>query len=450
MSAASSSPSFDVLTGLLDRATFTRELEGRAATKQTGASGGVLVVLDIVKFRSINYGAGLAAGDDVLRRIAAALRDRLAPAHAARLGGNEFGFILDDIGSTEEARAALEALGADLEGEPFWAPFKPSVRLALGAALPPGPEGSAPEWLQHATIALGVAKKPGCGGIVLYSAEMGEGIRSRVEVASWVREALGSNGITAHYQPKVALRSGKLAGFEALLRWHHPTEGLQLPGRIAAAFEDPEFAFAIADRMLDRVLADVGGWVAQGIDFPGVSINFAAAAFGRQHFAEHVLKRLAGAEVALDLFEVEVTEHVILDDASESIGRELRTLADQGIRIALDDFGRGCVSLQNMALFPISSVKMDRPFIQTLARDSSSQVLATGIISVARSLGIKTVAEGVETEEQATFLLYHHCDLAQGFLFSEPLPSEQVPTYIENATPDRILSKFLSPIDLLL
>ncbi len=360
------------------------------------------------------------------------------------------GFVLDDIGSPEDARAALEALRSDLKEAPFWAPFRPTVRLAFGAALPPGPEVGANEWLRHASIAVAIAKKPGSGGTVLYSPEMGEGIRSRVEVACWVRQALDSSGITAHYQPKVALRSGKLAGFEALLRWYHPIEGLQLPGRIASAFEDPEFAFALADRMLDCLLSDVRGWVAHGVDFRSVSINLSAAAFRRQDFAEHVLKRLTRAGIALDLFEVEVTEHVILNEAFGSIGRELRTLADHGIRIALDDFGSGCVSLQNMASFPISSVKLDRPFIRTLGRDRNAQVLTAGIISLARSLGIKTVAEGVESEEQATFLFYHDCDLAQGFLFSAPLPAEQVSAYVENAAPDRILSKFLSPIDVLI
>jgi len=245
------------------------------------------------------------------------------------------------------------------------------------------------------------------------------------------REALSSGRVVPFYQPKVALGSGKVVGFEALLRWHDDRSGLQPPGAIAAAFEDGSLSTQLTDRMLDHVLADMAGWLDQGHTFGRIAINGSPADFRRDDFAERILTRCHATGVPPTLLELEVTETVFLDRLGDSVERTFRTLRSEGVNIALDDFGTGYASLTHLQQFPVNVLKIDRSFISRLdGTKGPEQAIVQGVIDIARRMDIETVAEGVETAVQARNLLELGCDVGQGFLFSKPIAADRISIFL--------------------
>jgi EAL domain-containing protein (putative c-di-GMP-specific phosphodiesterase class I) len=244
---------------------------------------------------------------------------------------------------------------------------------------------------------------------------------------SLAKEALWNDWIEPFYQPKYHLETGKLEGFEALLRWRHPQRGIQGPDTIAAAFQDLDLAAQISDRMIDRVIADMRYWLRDGIRFGHVAVNAAAAEFRRGSFAETLLDRLKAADIPPEYFQLEVTETVFLGRGAEYVETALKTLSRAGVRIALDDFGTGFASLSHLKRFPVDIIKIDRSFVRDLHRDPDDAAIINAVIQLSRSLGISVVAEGIETEGQHQFLLDAGCAVGQGFLYSEAVAREGVP-----------------------
>jgi EAL domain-containing protein (putative c-di-GMP-specific phosphodiesterase class I) len=247
---------------------------------------------------------------------------------------------------------------------------------------------------------------------------------------SLAADALKDDLIRPFYQPKVDLRTGRLDGFEALLRWEHPVRGIQAPDTISAAFHDPELAAEISDRMIDGVMSDMRRWADTGVQFGHVAINAAAAEFRRGDFAEKVLERLERANLPASYLQLEVTETVFLGRGAEHVQEALKALSAEGIQIALDDFGTGYASLSHLNHFPVNVIKIDRSFISNLETSDHDAAIVRAVINLGRSLGIKIVAEGIETEKQSDFLRRHRCHLGQGYLYAKALPADAVSTLI--------------------
>jgi EAL domain-containing protein (putative c-di-GMP-specific phosphodiesterase class I) len=247
---------------------------------------------------------------------------------------------------------------------------------------------------------------------------------------SLARGALSQGTIEPFFQPKIDLGTGALAGFEALLRWRDPRRGLQLPDTISAAFQDLELAALISDRMVERVIQEIIGWLDQGLPIGHVAINAAAAEFRRGNFAERLLEQLRRAQVPTSMLQVEVTETVFLGRGAESVESALKTLSREGVEIALDDFGTGYASLSHLKQFPVDVLKIDRSFVRDFAEDPDDAAIVRAVINLGKSLGIKTVAEGVETEEQAAFLSEQGCDFGQGFLYGRAIAAREMPALI--------------------
>jgi EAL domain-containing protein (putative c-di-GMP-specific phosphodiesterase class I) len=243
---------------------------------------------------------------------------------------------------------------------------------------------------------------------------------------------LERNRIAPFYQPKFDIRSGRLEGFEALLRWKDPRGNIQLPGTIAAAFEDVTLAAEISDRIIDRVITDMRRWRDDGVRFGHVAINAAAAEFRRGDFADRLLERLRKARLAPSDVQLEVTETVFLGRGSEHVETALKTLAREGVQIALDDFGTGYASLSHLNHFPVNVIKIDRSFISNLVSRSHDAAIVRAVINLGRSLGIKVVAEGVETPVQVALLKKFRCDYVQGYLFGRAERAENVPGLVES------------------
>lgn len=421
----------DALTRLPNRALFQEELiqaieHAKAATGRVG-----LLLVDVDHFKQINDTLGHDAGDALLQTLGARMRASLrAGDMVARLGGDEFAIILPDVADEDGIATAVDSITKRLR-EPFiHAGRIIDCRATIGASLYPDHATGADDLLKNADIALYSAKAAGRGRMSVFRPEMRADMQRRASMLFLAREAVEKDLITPYYQPKVDMRSGQLVGFEALLRWIHPRSGVQLPGTIEAAFEDLDLANAISDRMFDCVVSDLRRWLDAGLQFGHVAVNASAAEFRHDDLAERILGRLQAAGVPPSFLEVEVTESVFLGRGSEHIERALRKLSDAGVCIALDDFGTGFASLSHLKQFPIDIIKIDRSFVSNLQRDQNDAAIVDAVLSLSRSLGIRVVAEGIESQAQAEYLRQHGCDYGQGWLYARAQPADVVPASV--------------------
>ena len=285
--------------------------------------------------------------------------------------------------------------------------------------------------LKNADIALYAAKKAGRGRSAAFVSTMRDAMHRHVAVLRLARDALVRDAVMPFYQPKVCLLTGDVVGFEALLRWTDEN-GVQPPAAIQAAFDDPDLSVQLGSRMLDRVTVDMRTWSAASVRFGRVALNVAAPEFHGTRYAEHILGSLAAAKLRPDQFEVEVTEGVLLDDGTATIATALRALHDVGVAIALDDFGTGYASLTHLKAFPVSWLKIDRSFVSKLEQDDDAAAIVRAVIGLAHSIGVKVVAEGVETQAQSDFLTTAGCDVGQGYLFAKPMAGRLVADFLSN------------------
>jgi EAL domain-containing protein (putative c-di-GMP-specific phosphodiesterase class I) len=304
--------------------------------------------------------------------------------------------------------------------------------VSVGASIASTNREDSAELLKKADVALYAAKVGGRGRIAIFKPSMRAEMQKRSSMISLARQAVQDDLIVPHYQPKVELASGKLLGFEALLRWRHPVHGIQPPSSIAAAFEDLELAGEISSRMIRAALADMRRWRDFGIDFGHVAINASAADLKQKTFADGLLEQLAANGLPPGALQVEVTETVFLGRGAEYVEHALKTLSDAGVRIALDDFGTGYASLSHLKQFRVDIVKIDRSFVQDLPKDSHNTAMIGTILDLGRSLDLQVIAEGVETEEQEKYLVSQGCLFAQGFLYGKATPAARIPGMIRS------------------
>jgi diguanylate cyclase (GGDEF)-like protein/PAS domain S-box-containing protein len=390
-----------------------------------------LLLLDIDDFKRINDTLGHDTGDALL----CALAERLSSATGdkdvvARLGGDEFAIILSDVQTEEQLDAALASILAELK-EPCVHDGKIlDCQASIGASLYPAMGRDKTELMKNADIALYAAKEAGRGTGRIFQPVMRAEMQKRNSMLSLARHAIDADLITPFYQPKIDMRTGMLAGFEALLRWRHPVHGIQSPDTITAAFADPVLGADISDRMIDAVIKDLRAWRDAGVNFGHVAVNAAAAEFRRGAFAEKLLSRLAAAEVPTSCFQLEVTETVFLGRGAEYVDQALRTLSAGGVKIALDDFGTGFAALSHLKQFPVDIIKIDCSFIRDLHDDPDDEAIVRAVINLGKSLAIKVVAEGIETPAQSAYLRKHDCDYGQGYLFAPALPFARIPDLV--------------------
>jgi diguanylate cyclase (GGDEF)-like protein/PAS domain S-box-containing protein len=417
----------DVMTGLPNRRYFHERIE--AALAERPASG-ALLMLDIDGFKSLNDTSGHDVGDMLLRDFARRLYEAAGSAFVARLGGDEFAVLmpgLDRIAAEYQARALLAALS----GPVFVFGRSVTLHVSAGLALYPDDGRHVADLMKSADLALYEAKTRGRDLLVMYSPEFRDVADREQKVRAEVRAAIPQRQFIPFYQPKIRLNDGKIAGFEALLRWDHPS-GIRSPGSILPAFEDPELSRALCNAMLDNIIMDVARWQTKGLPFGRVAFNASSSEFGEFNIADHLLPRLAAMGIKTSRIGMEVTETVFLNGAAEAIRNTLAQLRVAGIEIALDDFGTGFASLTHLQEFPVDIIKIDQSFVRGLVTDAGSRGITAAVLSLGRSLGKAVVAEGVETVEQARFLRAGGCDQVQGFLFARPMPAGDVPAFIEN------------------
>lgn len=426
----------DALTKLPNRSLFQARLD--QLSEHDGHRDFAILLLDIDDFKQVNDTLGHDAGDALLATVGERLRQAVRTEDfVARLGGDEFAIILEGVGSEAAATAAGEKILEALREPWIHSGRVGDCRTSIGVSVARLHGKDASELLKNADIALYVAKAQDRGRLAVFSPAMRAEMQTQSSKISLARYALRENLIAPFYQPKVDLKSGKLMGFEALLRWHHINHGVQLPASIDAAFGVSELAQELTDRILTQVLADLRKWTEAGIEVGHVAVNMAAADFKQKDFAEHLLERLDAAGVPRACLQIEVTETVFLGRGAEYVEHALKTLSAGGIRIALDDFGTGYASLSHLKQFPIDIVKIDRSFLKDIHDDQHNTAIIRTVVSLGRALDLDVVAEGVETADQEAYLIGHGCRLGQGYLYGKATPASGIPDLI-SSWPDRL------------
>jgi diguanylate cyclase (GGDEF)-like protein len=423
---------YDAVTGLANRTLFLERLSLQVAAAAREGHRVALVIEQLERFDAIQDSLGRAAGEELVRQLGESLSGCVGDAASvARIGMDRFAAILLRFDEEHEVADAIESWRRQWLGSPYIVHGKEvTISARAGAAVFPADGRDADTLLKNAEAALSKARDTGDTHI-FYTHGMTEGIAERIGLESAMRGALQRDEFQLYYQPKVDLRTRRVTGLEALLRWQNPELGFLPPDRFIPLMEENGMIVDVGAWVLRRAIQDRGLWLEQGLAAPRIAVNVSAVQVRRAGFVRTLgdSLRLAGRDPGID---IEITESVIMADAADSI-QKLAEIRDLGVGIALDDFGTGYSSLGYLARLPVETIKIDRSFIATMADDTSAMTLVSSIISLAHNLKLDTVAEGVETEAQAKLLAMLRCDQIQGYLVSKPLPFDETTTYLSRA-----------------
>jgi diguanylate cyclase (GGDEF)-like protein len=425
---------YDTLTGLPNRTLFHERLaQGMDALR--GGSGQLgLVLIDLERFKAINDTLGQQLGDRVLQAVAQRLRDAADINRVARLGSNLFAVVFHGISGAEEVAGRIDA--AELFSRPIQIDDR-EIRIAgkAGIAVFPEDGADADALLRNAEASLKQAKETG-ERYLFYAPHINARVAEQVELEHRLRKAVERGEIFLHYQPKLDLASGSIVGLEALMRWMGPEGVLVSPVKFVPVLEQTGLILEAGRQAFAAASATFRRWQARGLPSPRIAVNVSALQLRRRSFALDVRDAVANAGADGGGVDIEITESLLMTDVDESI-RKLRELRGMGILIALDDFGTGYSSLAYLSKLPVDSLKIDRGFIRGMTENADDTSIIATVISLAQSLRLHVVAEGVETEQQAQLLRLLRCDQAQGYLFSPPVPAERIEAMLGAVPPDR-------------
>ncbi len=416
----------DPLTDLPNRALFQDRLQQALLHARRQDTKIALLMIDLDAFKIVNDTLGHDAGDAVLREQARRLVDGLrASDTVARLGGDEFAVLLTGI-VTREITQLVERISFKLNAPVTFEGRRIVCHASIGVALHPDHGDDAAALMKSADLALYAAKKNGRARHEVFAPSIRSSAEQRNGVAWQARSALDEDRVEPFYQPVVRLDSGEVSGFEALLRWRHPTIGPQPPAAILSAFDDPDLAIALGDRMMARIVADMSGLRDAAVAFGRIGWNVSEAEFRRGDLEERVLQPLADAGVEPSRFVLEVTENVLLTSNIATARGVLMSFRQAGVAIALDDFGTGYASLSHLKQLPVDMIKIDQSFVRDVTVSKDSAAIVEAVVGLGRSLGIEVIAEGIESSDHLRFLRQRHCARGQGFLLQRPMPASDL------------------------
>jgi diguanylate cyclase (GGDEF)-like protein len=415
----------DALTGLPNRALFLDRLDQViSATRRSAGARFAVLFLDLDDFKSINDSLGHIAGDQLIVQVGRRLRDAVRETDSiARLGGDEFALVLPRIESEEEVLEVVNRIQAGLR--PAFSLRGNSVftSCSIGIVFSSARHQGAEELLRDADTAVYRAKFHGRSRHEVFDRGMHTQAVERLELDSRLRRALDREEFVLHYQPLFSLGSGHVVGAEALIRWQHPEQGCLSPSRFLAVAEEVGLAVPISEWVLRTACIEAKQWQRAGTPLRYVNVNVPAQHLKDPTFVRVVEAALAHAELEPAALGLELVESALVEHRKSTIDT-LQSLRELGVRTAIDDFGTGNSALSHLKYFPVSSLKIDRGFIQGIPTDLHDSAIAAAVIAMAHDLGLSVVAEGVETQEQVRFLKEHACDVAQGFLLGRPLKAE--------------------------
>ncbi|MGY3444372.1 EAL domain-containing protein [Bradyrhizobium sp. USDA 4473] len=419
----------DPLTGLANRALFKRQLASLIEGCAPGSRGGALLLIDLDRFKEVNDSLGHAAGDELLIRVAAALRQELGPrAFIARLGGDEFAVLADGYGASDTALTGLaDRLIGKLSGPVELIEGEASVGATIGIARLPEHGATAETAMRNADLALYMAKEAGRGRAQLFEPVYAQAVDERLDLGRHLRHAVEAGALEAHYQPQLDLKTGRVTGFEALLRWSHPERGPISPAEFIPIAESSGLIVDLGLWVLREACRQGRAWLDAGLPPRSVSVNVSPAQIWNVDFEAAVAAVLAETGFPAKLLCLELTESLFVDHTEQRISRTLTALSDLGARLALDDFGSGYSSLGYLTRLPFDCLKVDRAFVDGISSAPEKRKLLGGIIALSHGLGMTVVAEGAELPAEVDVLGTLNCDLVQGFVFSPPIAADQAP-----------------------
>ena len=419
----------DSLTGLPNRKMLIEDARTRISTADDANLGVALFLLDLDRFKEINDTLGHQVGDALLQLVGQRLAAVVRPEDiVARLGGDEFAILVTDVRHVRQSVDVAERVRAAL-AEPFRHDgMSFEIEASIGVALHPDHGHDFETLLQRADVAMYVAKERSTG-IETYSTEIDRHSTIRLGMLAELRGALENGELELHYQPKADLRTGDVVGVEALLRWRHPERGMVPPDEFIPLAEQTGLMRAITQFVVDTALRQLAEWWGQGLRVQA-AVNVCARDLYDREFADFLRQRLAEHNVPPRALMVEVTEGVLMADPGRA-ATTLVSLADVGVGVSLDDFGTGYSSLVHLKRLPVSEVKIDRSFVMRMDVHEDDAAIVRSIIDLASALGLRVVAEGVETQEAWDRLAVYGCDAAQGWYLSKALPADQITTWLK-------------------
>ncbi|MBI4203484.1 MAG: EAL domain-containing protein [Betaproteobacteria bacterium] len=425
---------YDVLTGLLNRRLFHERVDQFVLTARETRGRIALLVLDLQRFGIINDTLGRQAGDAVLKQVGARLRHALEDRHpVARLSVDTFGIVLAGIKDDADVAHALEQKIIGSVSRPFSVAgqeLRPSLKC--GVALFPGDGMDAEQLFRNAEAALKKAKASG-DKYLFYAPQMNARVAEKLALENRLRTAVVDEQFVLHYQPKVEIATRRIIGLEALIRWRSPELGMVPPNEFVPLLEETGLILDVGKWVLNQAVRDYQRWAASGLNPPRIAVNISPLHLRQPNFANDIRRLAAQDGAGILQLDLEITESLIMEDIEHCIAK-LETIRAAGIGIAIDDFGTGYSSLSYIARLPVTSLKIDRSFIADMTSSAHNMTIVSTIISLAHCLNLKVTAEGVETKEQLQLLKLLRCDEMQGYLFSPPLPPEEIEGLIGNST----------------
>ncbi len=417
----------DALTDLPNRELFARRVGSAVAACQGPGCPSAVVLLDLDRFKEVNDTLGHHNGDLLLAQVAERLRSSVRDVDTvARLGGDEFGLVLPGIGTPEQAQPMLDRIHAAIERDMTIAGLPLSVEASMGVVFVPRDGDDADALLQHADIAMYVAKRAHAGA-VYYEPEQDDYNAERLALVGELRRALERDELVLHFQPQVD-SSGRVHTVEALVRWQHPERGMLSPDEFVPVAEQTGLIEPLTRWVLDAALAQLVAWSELAPNLV-VAVNISARTLHRSEFPDLVLEALAHAGLPPERLLLEITESALVANAGAA-AVVLARLRDAGLRLSLDDFGQGYTSLAQLRHLPLSELKIDKAFVLSILDSPADAAIVRSVIELGHNLGMFVVAEGVESPAALELVREFGCDAAQGFLFTRPLPPAALQTWL--------------------
>jgi len=423
---------YDSLTGLPNRQLFLERLEQAVSRSSHGDRLVAVIVLNLDRFKMINDSFGYEVGDELLKRFATRLEGAVRAGDiVARLGADEFGLALVDLASVEDTALLVEYNLRTLGRKPFKLPNGREAVLtsSIGISVHTPESEDAVRTLENAYVALAAARKLGGNTYKLHQAEMNSRVGEFVVMQRRLSGALANDEFVLHYQPYVNSSDGRLVGMEALIRWQSPGQGLVPPGAFIPVLEETGMILDVGKWVIEEACRQLVEWKKKGFTPVPVAVNLSPIQFSSRDLAQFI--RTTTSEAGLDpaLITLEITESTFMADIERST-ELLGQLKELGHEISIDDFGTGHSSLSYLRLLPVTNLKIDRSFILDILDDDDAASVVRAIVQLASSLGLKTIAEGVETQEHLAALRLLQCDLIQGYHVSRPAPADQIESFL--------------------
>ncbi len=430
---------FDRLTGLPNRHLFRDRVEQTLHHARRAQKTVAVVLVGIDRFSRINQAMGEKAGDHLLQELTRRLRHCVRTSDTvARMDGDRFAFIMQITAASDSVTVAEKVLSAFALPFNFASGEEAAITCSLGVSIFPEDGEDAEGLIKNAVTALSHAKSRGRNRYQFFAAEMNYRARHRLDLESGIRRALANNEFILHYQPKVEVESGRVAGLEALIRWQDPQKGMISPGLFIPVAEESSLIEQIGQWVLEETCRQNRRWQEEGLSPLKASVNVSARQFRNRDFVAAVAEVLRQSGLDPRWLELEITESMLMGDM-DAVVKRMEDLRSLGVSLSIDDFGTGYSSLSYLGRFPITTLKIDRAFIVDVQSNPHTAEIARAIIGLSRGLNLEVVAEGAEVKEQIEFLQTNGCSLVQGFFYSKPLAAADFTALLRTSCQNRVM-----------